>query len=93
MFEQNEKCSFVIRSAGSKGKVDLAVFWQGGEVWLVQCKLRGTISDKERHELGQLGARTGHIPIIAYRKVRSQQVWLRELDEAGGYAAEEEPWP
>lgn len=39
---------YIIRAAQSKGLADLAVFWPRDVPWLVQCKLDGRFTRKER---------------------------------------------
>jgi len=48
---------FVIRSAGSRGLVDLAVFGPSGQAIFIQCKRRGKLSNHEWRELETLGKR------------------------------------
>jgi Holliday junction resolvase len=58
----------VIRSAGSKGKVDL-IAWKPTQILLVQCKRNGTCPPAERRELIRLANRMpgwAH-PVIASR--------------------------
>jgi Holliday junction resolvase len=54
----------VIRSAGSKGKVDLAAFKQG-ELLFVQCKLDGKAGPAERAELRRLAMLVDAAPLLA----------------------------
>jgi Holliday junction resolvase-like predicted endonuclease len=56
----------VIRSAGSKGKVDLVAF-KTGEILFVQNKLNGLCAPAERTELRRLAGMVGALPIVAYR--------------------------
>jgi len=39
---------YVMRAAQSKGLADLAAFWPHAEPWLIQCKLDGRFTKKER---------------------------------------------
>lgn len=58
----------VVRSAGSKTKVDLVAF-KPGQVLLVQCKADGRAAPAERVELLRLAALLPDIalPVLAYR--------------------------
>jgi holliday junction resolvase len=56
----------VIRSAGSKGKVDLVAFRPGCMVF-VQCKLNGLCPPAERRELLRLAGMVEALPIVAYK--------------------------
>ena len=63
-------CGFVIRSAGSKGCVDLCGFGyrggpQSGRLFFVQCKRNGKISGAERLELVEVALDAGAIPLLA----------------------------
>lgn len=62
---------FVIRSAGSKGKVDLCAISPAGDmVFFVQCKA-GRITSRERQEaaeLEELSAWYGARGILAYKE-------------------------
>ena len=44
---------YCIRSAGSKGKIDLVAL-KDGEVKLIQCKYKCLISHKEKEEIKEL---------------------------------------
>lgn len=60
----------VVRSAGSKTKIDLLILWPAlesytewppvGEVWMVQCKRDGKLPADEREALLKLAETTGH---------------------------------
>jgi len=57
----------VLRSAGSKTKVDLAAF-KPGQLLLVQCKrTSGTIPPAERTDLLRIAGYVGALPIVAHR--------------------------
>lgn len=56
----------VIRSAGSKGKVDLVAF-KRGQILFVQNKLNGLCAPAERSRLRDLAGMVGALPIVAYR--------------------------
>lgn len=55
----------VIRSAGSKGKVDLVAF-KRGEILFVQNKINGLCAPAERARLRDLAGMVGALPIVAY---------------------------
>lgn len=55
---------YVIKSAGSKGVVDLAAF-KPGETLFIQCKLTGRLSPAERVKLRQLAIAYGATPLGA----------------------------
>lgn len=54
----------VIRSAGSKTKIDLVAI-KPGQLVFVQCKKDGKISPAERHTLIRLAWSVGAIPVLA----------------------------
>jgi Holliday junction resolvase len=54
---------FVIRSAGSKGPVDLVAF--GEDIYFIQCKLTGNISQAKLDELTELAEIHGARPALA----------------------------
>jgi Holliday junction resolvase len=65
-FFEQQGC-LVIRSAGSKGPIDLAVFPPAGDPrhpFLLQCK-RAMVSKKERRELAELRCRLGLLVGVA----------------------------
>lgn len=55
----------VIRSAGSKGKVDLVAFKQGQQLF-IQCKINGLCAPAERSRIRTLAGMVGALPIVAY---------------------------
>ena len=55
----------VIRSAGSKTKVDLVAI-KPGQLLFVQCKRDGRCSPAERHTLIRLAWSVGAIPVLAH---------------------------
>jgi Holliday junction resolvase len=65
---------YVVRSAGSRGIVDLVAFFTAPTVhsrpwpvvWLVQCKRGGVLSKDEHELLMSLAAETGGRPMLAY---------------------------
>jgi Holliday junction resolvase len=69
----------VIRSAGSKGLVDVVAWMENGETWFVQCKLTGKISKADRNDLRDVAAIVGAVPIIAHKPGRGQIV-LERID-------------
>jgi Restriction endonuclease len=54
----------VIKSGGSKGKVDVIAL-KPGETLLVQCKLAGTMSPADRVALRSLAYDLGAVPLLA----------------------------
>ena len=56
----------VIRSAGSKGKVDLLAF-KPGQILAIQCKTSGLCPPAERTELIRIARILGALPIVAAR--------------------------
>lgn len=63
----------VIRSAGSKTKVDLAAF-KPGQALFVQCKRDGKIGPAERVELLRMCSHIGAVPIVAWKREGSAEV-------------------
>lgn len=57
---------WVMRSAGSKGKVDILAI-KDGHTLFVQCKADGKCSPAERAELLRIAALIDGLPIVAYR--------------------------
>jgi Holliday junction resolvase len=55
----------VLRSAGSKTKIDLVAL-KPGEIIFVQCKLNGVCTPAERSKLRDLAGMAGALPIVAY---------------------------
>lgn len=62
----------VIRSAGSKGKVDLVAF-KKGQILFIQCKLNGLCAPSERAEVLRLSSLVGALPIVAYKGTEGRQ--------------------
>lgn len=54
----------VIKSGGSKGKVDVIAL-KPGETLLIQCKLTGTMSPADRVALRHLALGLGAVPLLA----------------------------
>lgn len=72
----------VIRSAGSKTKVDLSAFKPGQAVF-VQCKRDGRISPAERVELLRMASHIGAIPVVAWKKPRNTTIHYWQLTGPG----------
>jgi Holliday junction resolvase len=90
----------VLRSAGSKTKVDLAAF-KPGQALFVQCKRDGRIGPAERTELLRLSSHIGAVPVVAWKVIgraaihfnqltgpgpKDYQPWSPNADESGGTA-------
>ena len=72
----------VVRSAGSKSKIDLCCFKQG-QVLLVQAKAHGgPLPPAERSELIRIAALIGATPLHAYKPARGRLAY-RELTGQG----------
>ena len=71
----------VIRSAGSKGLLDLVAWMENGETWFIQCKLTGKISKDDRNNLRDVADIVGAVPIVAHKPGRGQIV-LERIDGA-----------
>lgn len=56
---------YVVRAAGSKGKVDLVALRLGEPPLLVQCKINGKLGPAEWNELYEVAQRTGGTPVLA----------------------------
>jgi len=69
-----DKGYFVLRSPRSLGPVDLVAI-KRGEILFVQCKVRGTISSKEKDELVFLADSVGAKPLVACKG----EYWNREI--------------
>lgn len=70
---------FVVRSAGSKGIVDIVAI-RPGQILLVQCKNSGVLPPQEWNELYRLGLTIGAMPIMARKAIlRGEGVHLFEL--------------
>lgn len=81
----------VIRSAGSKTKIDLTAF-KAGQVLFVQCKLDGHCSPAERLDLLRVSALLPNyaVPLIAWKKRGVSQVNFWRLTGTGPH--QREPW-
>lgn len=80
----------VVRSAGSKTKIDLvALFpildtplYEGDmEVWIVQCKRDGKLPAAERDELLRIAELTGVVPYHAHTKANGKGVEFTRIEE------------
>lgn len=72
----------VIRSAGSKTKVDLAAFKPGQAVF-VQCKRDGKISPAERIELLRVASHIDAVPVVAWKTVGKAAIHYWRLTGPG----------
>ena len=72
----------VIRSAGSKTKVDLAAFKPGQAVF-VQCKRDGRIGPAERTELLRIASHIDAIPVVAWKQVGRSAIHYWQLTGPG----------
>jgi Holliday junction resolvase len=72
----------VIRSAGSKTKVDLAAF-KPGQALFIQCKRDGRTSPAERVELLRVAAHIGAVPLVAWKRVGAGAVLYWRLTGPG----------
>lgn len=72
----------VLRTAGSKTKVDLAAFKPGQAVF-IQCKRDGRTTPAERTELLRVAAHIGAIPVIAWKRPRVAAVLYWRLTGPG----------
>jgi Holliday junction resolvase len=79
----------VLRSAGSKTKIDLAAF-KPGQTLFVQVKRDGRCPPAERTELLRLAALIGAVPVIAW-KVRGRAA-IRYWRLTGPGPADRETW-
>jgi len=72
----------VIRSAGSKTKVDLAAFKPGQAVF-VQCKRDGRIGPAERTELLRIAGHIGAVPVVAWKQIGKTAIHYWRLTGPG----------
>lgn len=79
----------VIRSAGSKTKVDLAAF-KPGQALFIQAKRNGRTTPAERTELLRVAAHIGAIPVVAWKRPRKAAVLYWRLTGPG--PQDREPW-
>lgn len=69
---------YAMRSAGSRGKVDVVAVWQTWRsrhiyftpemTMFVQCKLKGVLPNKDRRELCRVARECSCLPILASRE-------------------------
>ena len=72
----------VIRSAGSKTKVDLVAFKPGQAVF-VQCKRDGKISPAERTELLRIASHIAAVPVVAWKVAGRAAIYYWQLTGPG----------
>lgn len=83
----------VVRSAGSKGKIDLLALFPAldsyllwptpGDVWMVQCKRDGKLPAAERDALLDYAERTGHFAYLATTGLNGRGVELTPITMEG----------
>lgn len=78
----------VIRSAGSKTKVDLVAF-KPGQALFVQCKRDGRIGPAERTELLRVAGHVDGLAVVAWKVSGKSAVLFRRLlgTDPGDYEA------
>jgi Holliday junction resolvase len=64
----------VLRTAGSKSKVDLVAI-KTGQILFVQCKRSGALPPAEWNALWDLAQMIGAIPVLAEQLVRGRKYW------------------
>lgn len=64
----------VLRTAGSKSKVDLVAI-KPGQILLVQCKRSGALPPAEWNALWDLAAMVGAVPVLAEQLPRGRKYW------------------
>lgn len=82
----------VIKSGGSKGKVDVIAL-KRGETVLVQCKLSGAMRPAERVAFRQLAIALGAVPVVAQwvkEGTAARQIGYTQLISMG--PAGNKPW-
>jgi len=62
---------YVIRSAGSHGVADLVAL-HTGSIQLIQCKVNGKMSKREKDALKDAAAWVGGTPMLAWRPKRGE---------------------
>lgn len=81
---------YLIRSAGSKGLIDVVAF-KPGQMLFVQAKRRdGTIGPGSRAALLDLAAMVDALPIVAHQPIPRKPIRYRLLTGPG--AKQWEPW-
>lgn len=78
-----KKGMYCIRSAGSKGKVDVIAFknhYSDTLVYMIQCKYgNASMSKKDKIELIELAHRFGFIPVYVYKKKYDRTITFKHL--------------
>ncbi len=64
----------VLRTAGSKSKVDLVAI-KTGQILFVQCKRSGSLPPAEWNALWDLAAMAGAVPVLAEQLTRGRKYW------------------
>lgn len=64
----------VLRTAGSKSKVDLVAL-KPGQILFVQCKRSGALPPAEWNALWDLAAMVGAVPVLAEQLPRGRRYW------------------
>lgn len=64
----------VIRSAGSKTKVDLVAI-KPGQILFVQCKRDGALPPAQWNALWDLAQMVGAVPVLAEQLTRGRKYW------------------
>jgi Holliday junction resolvase len=64
----------VLRTAGSKSKVDLVAI-KTGQLLFVQCKRSGALPPAEWNALWDLAQMVGAVPVLAEQLVRGRRYW------------------
>jgi len=64
----------VLRTAGSKSKVDLVAV-KTGQILFVQCKRSGALPPAEWNALWDLAAMAGAVPVLAEQLTRGRRYW------------------
>lgn len=64
----------VLRTAGSKSKVDLVAI-KPGQMLFVQCKRSGALPPAEWNALFDIAAAAGAMPVLAEQLVRGRRYW------------------
>lgn len=82
----------VVRSAGSKGKIDLVAF-NDHELCFIQVKITdGQTSPAERRELIRQATRAGACPLVAFKEKVGNRVHIRFRELTGVGPREYVPW-
>lgn len=64
----------VLRTAGSKSKVDLVAI-KPGQILFVQCKRSGALPPAEWNALWDLAQMVGAVPVLAEQLARGRKYW------------------